>query len=120
MTFGESSFMMITYDRIIGLLVKHKETKFSLAKAIGLSKNSINNWKDQDVLSENMVLIATHFNVSTDYLLGVTDDPTPYRESFHVSEKTLELFDIIAKSNFSLRQTQIIKENIIGIINFKP
>lgn len=32
-----------------------------------------------DISGEKLILLAKFYRVSTDYLLGITDDPTPFR-----------------------------------------
>lgn len=49
-----------------------------------------------------LIKIATEFNVSTDYLLGLTDDPRPYH-SQHTEQKA-EVDDI-----------QVIKEQLVQL-----
>ncbi len=45
----------------------------SLAKKINLGSSSISRWENlqADIKSEQLVVIASFFNVSTDYLLGL-------------------------------------------------
>lgn len=45
----------------------------SLAKKINLGLSSISRWENlqADIKSEQLVVIASFFNVSTDYLLGL-------------------------------------------------
>ncbi len=35
---------------------------------------------DRSPSIEALVLLSEHFNVSTDYLLGLSDDPTPFQK----------------------------------------
>lgn len=51
------------------------------ARAIGCSKGAVQTWESGDrVPGEARLLIgaAKAYGVSTDYLLGLTDDPTPH------------------------------------------
>lgn len=50
------------------------------AKAFGVTRATIVAWGQKNTIpkGETLVLIANHFNVSADYLLGRTDDPTDY------------------------------------------
>jgi transcriptional regulator with XRE-family HTH domain len=52
----------------------------SLAELIGSSERNI--WRllneDAHTSDETVMAIAMNLEVSTDYLLGLTDDPTPY------------------------------------------
>lgn len=50
----------------------------SIAQAIGLSQTTYSDWESNPPRSlEHLRRLAAHFNVSADYLLGITDDPTP-------------------------------------------
>lgn len=53
---------------------KDKNLK-EVAVAIGLSENAIYKWTTQSPNSETLEKVADYFNVSTDYLLGRTDNP---------------------------------------------
>lgn len=53
---------------------KDKNLK-EIAVAIGLSENVIYKWTTQSPNSETLEKVADYFNVSTDYLLGRTDNP---------------------------------------------
>ena len=46
-----------------------------LENRIGFGKNSIYKWKTQSPKIETLQKVADYFHVSTDYLLGRTDDP---------------------------------------------
>ena len=59
------------------LLNPQKTTQEELAKATGITRQTISQYMDGSILPniEKMYFIARHFNVSTDYLLGLTDTP---------------------------------------------
>lgn len=61
--------------RLRDLLAKTKTTQPVLAEAIGVSRQAIGQWKDGNTLPDIMALskIADYFNVSADYLLGLSD-----------------------------------------------
>ena len=48
----------------------------SLEEKLGYSRNTIYNLKNSKPSTERISEIADYFNVSTDYLLGRTDNPT--------------------------------------------
>ncbi len=50
-------------------------TQVQLAKALNVSKQSISNWENNNILPsiEMLVKIANYFSVSTDYLLEIND-----------------------------------------------
>lgn len=49
-----------------------------LGEQVGLSSNAIGMMErgNRGTTIEKLVLLAEYFQVSTDYLLGITDDPT--------------------------------------------
>lgn len=65
--------------RLFELMEKTKTTQTQLAQAIGASQGNISDWKKGRSFPKSDVLakIADYFDVSTDYLLGRTDDPSP-------------------------------------------
>ncbi len=68
---------MSIFDRI-NLLCKLNNTNMAeLERALGYSRSTINTWKNSKaVASDKIIEIADYFNVSTDYLLSITDIPT--------------------------------------------
>ena len=65
--------------RVSKLLEDKGVSKNKLLKDIELGSSSFRNWETQGKTpsSEAVSKIADYFNVSTDFLLGLTDDPTP-------------------------------------------
>lgn len=55
-------------------------TQKQLGEAIGASERGIQNYElgQSKPKFETIIALATFFNVSTDYLLGLSDDPTRY------------------------------------------
>lgn len=50
--------------------------QIQLAEALGVTKQSISNWENDNILPsvEMLIKIADYFRVSTDYLLGLSSD----------------------------------------------
>jgi len=68
------------YEKLCLLCDEHNEKVTPLVKKLGYSSGSLTNWQKGTVPSGDIVAkFADYFNVSTDYLLGRTDDPTPPR-----------------------------------------
>lgn len=101
--------MNIFVDRILPLFSSSNLNDTELEKAIGLKRGIIYDWKKGRTQSYKKYcdLIAAYFNVSTDYLLGNTDDPTPAQSTeaaplpFQLTHEARELLDIF----FSLGKT---------------
>lgn len=67
--------MFQTFDRIKELAKKQGLSINSLEEKLDYSRNTIYNLKNSKPSTERISEIADYFNVSTDYLLGRTDNP---------------------------------------------
>lgn len=67
--------MFVTFDRIKQLAKKQGLSINALENKLNLSKNTIYNLKNSKPSSDRLQEIADYFQVSTDYLLGRTDNP---------------------------------------------
>ena len=67
--------MFQTFDRIKELAQKQGLSINLLEEKLGYSRNTIYNLKNSKPSTERSSEIADYFNVSTDYLLGRTDNP---------------------------------------------
>ena len=72
--------MFQTFDRIKELAKKQGLSINSLEEKLGYSRNTIYNLKNSKPSTERISEIADYFNVSTDYLLGRTDNPAIAKE----------------------------------------
>lgn len=68
---------MSLYEKVMLLCQQNGITKTKLERDCGFSQNSINKWVSQSPSTDKILKIADYFNVSVDYLLGKTDNPTP-------------------------------------------
>ena len=69
--------MFETFEKIKILAKKQGISLNTLEERVGLGKNYIYSLKNKKTPSaEHIAKIADYFNVSTDYLLGRTDNPT--------------------------------------------
>lgn len=68
---------MTTIDRIFTLLDSGEASQLTFAKTIGVSSGNVSDWKSgrSKPKIEAICKIADYFGVSTDYLLGRTDNP---------------------------------------------
>ncbi len=66
-------------DRLQDARVKAGYTQESLATALNIEKKQISRWETGSTIpgANRLAEIATLLNVSTDYILGLSDDPTP-------------------------------------------
>ena len=64
----------VLYQRIKSLCSEHSMTINKLESELGFSPSSIQKWKTINSPSVNKVIeVAKYFDVSVDYLLGITD-----------------------------------------------
>lgn len=71
--------------RLTELLNENSLSKRALAQAIGVSAMSISDWSTGKVqpTAENIYIIASFFDVTSDYLLGLEDESgAKYNNSF--------------------------------------
>lgn len=66
---------MILYDRVRMLAEKQGLSLNDLENRLGFGQNSIYKWKSKEPASNRVREVAKFFNVSTDYLLGLSDNP---------------------------------------------
>lgn len=69
-------------ERLLELQVtKGISTVYELSQRIHIHRNNIAQWNKLNCipLVDDLIIIADFFNVSIDYLLGRTDDATPYK-----------------------------------------
>lgn len=71
--------MDIYKDRIRPLFDSSTETNAQIERKLGIPPKTINKWNSTQLKSYTKFIpqIASYFHVSTDYLLGSTDDPAP-------------------------------------------
>lgn len=91
-------------ERIKELRVARGLSQVELAEKIGISKQSVSNWENDNIQPsiEMLIKIARTFSVSTDYLLG--EDERTFLEVSHLSQKQIShiqqiIDDISGKSD---------------------
>lgn len=67
--------MFSTFEKIKDLAKKQGLSLNALEEKLGYSRNTIYNLKNTRPSAERLQQIADYFNVSTDYLLGRTENP---------------------------------------------
>lgn len=68
-------------ERLSALRAAHGEKQPALAEILDLSVPQISELEHgkKGTSLERFTLICEHYNVSADYLLGLTDEPKPYK-----------------------------------------
>ena len=71
---------MITYPNIEAERARAGMTRTSMASAIGVSPDTVKNWQNSrtEIPASKIVALADLFKVSTDYILGRTNDPATH------------------------------------------
>lgn len=64
-------------EKIQSLCKSHNIKITQLEKELSIGRGSISKWENAFPNSDNLMKIAKYFNVTTDYLLGLTDNPIP-------------------------------------------
>lgn len=73
---------MTAFDRLKSLCDKQGISVNELEEKIGIGKNSLYSWKKNIPKGSNLLKVADYFNVSTDYLLGRTDNPNTQEKQY--------------------------------------
>lgn len=88
--------MFSTLEKIKELALKRGISLQKVAEDLGYSINYLYTLKEKIPKSDRLQEIADYFNVSTDYLLGRTDNPTIAKDGD--ASAPLDLRDIAAQS----------------------
>ncbi|MBO0475075.1 helix-turn-helix transcriptional regulator [Enterococcus ureasiticus] len=67
---------MTVFDIVKKLADSQKISIVELEEKLNFSRNSLYAWKKSNPSTEKLEAVADYFNVSTDYLLGRTDNPS--------------------------------------------
>lgn len=62
-------------EQIKNLRMNKKLSQVDLAKCLGVTKQSVSNWENENIMPsiDMLVKIASYFSVTTDYLLGLSE-----------------------------------------------
>lgn len=88
--------MFPTYEKIKELADNHGISLTKIEEDLGYSRNTLYKLKSQKPNAERISEIADYFNVSTDYLLGRTENPNIAKNGD--ASAPLDLRDIAAQS----------------------
>jgi len=73
---------MLTIEKINELIKNSGKSKTEFLSNCNFNHNMFDDWKRKGMnpTAEKLIKIAQYFGVSTDYLLGLTDNPKPHYE----------------------------------------
>ncbi len=89
---------MTILDRIRSLANDRKVTLAELERNLNFSNGSLRKWETSTPSGDKIEKIADYFNVSTDYLLGRTDNPTiaNKKEQFFFEGKEVDVEELVS------------------------
>lgn len=93
---------MTTFEIIKQLANKRNQSLQQVAEKLGFSKNLIYRWKISEPKAKDLAKIADYFDVTTDYLLGRTENNT-----FNVLPIFQRIQDLAAKRNKNLKDISL-------------
>lgn len=70
-------------ERVLELIDKNPKKDYALEKELGFTQGTIGNWRrlKSKFSVDSIVKLAQYFNVSADYLLCLSDEPTPLKSA---------------------------------------
>ena len=71
---------ILKYERIRNLRIDNGLTQADVARLLNVSQNTYSQYENGVMRYplDAVVLLAQHYNVSVDYLVGLTDETAPY------------------------------------------
>ncbi len=116
--------MSVFSERVKKLRKAKKQSQNEVGKALGKSRESISKYElgEREPDPNVITLLAKHFNVSSDYMLGITDDSGKEAEnSKSFSRKLSEFESYLKNENFIpyLQLAVIMKDSNIEADKFK-
>ena len=108
--------MFPTFEKIKELADKKGISINRLEEQLGFSRNTIYNMKTKKPNAERVATIADYFNVSTDYLLGRTDNPKIASDDT-ASEYTTEDLRKMARNAKTFDGKPLTDEDVEAITN---
>jgi len=104
-------------DRLHKLRIGEHLTQKDLANQIGASEKQVNRWEKHDVepTGHHLLQLARYFNVTIEYLLGVSSDPVGYqfpRELSPLQRRIIEAMDRGDLPAINLLLAQFVREQL--------
>ena len=88
--------------RLKELRLANSLTQKELAKAIEVGRTTISEYESGKIVpkQEGLLKLANYFNVSVDYLTGVSDNPATRQSNEHELDKLLNTLDYILMNEY--------------------
>lgn len=89
-------------ERLKQLRQQEGLTQRELAKSIEVGRTTISEYESGKIVpkQEGLLKLANYFNVSVDYLTGVSDEPATRRSNEHELDKLLNTLDYILMNEY--------------------
>lgn len=90
-------------ERIKSYREKSGISQEELASKYGYTKQTVSSWENNGQIPRDSVLrnLASFFETSTDYLLGLTDDPSPHKIQ-QENKKPKDLLKLLEQEEYTL------------------
>ncbi len=116
--------MSVFSERVKKLRKAKKQSQNEVGKALGKSRESISKYElgEREPDPNVIALLAKHFNVSSDYMLGITDDSGKEADNSKSFSRKLSAFENYLKNEIFipyLKLAVIMKDSNIEADKFK-
>ena len=111
--------------RIEQLRLRNKQTQQEVADAIGVKRETIYQWETgkRHLKAEAIIALTQYFNVSADYLLGLSDvktmDPEQKSRFDKLSEEIADCYGVEKQKNQLIEEMAELTQAIIKLWRFK-
>lgn len=85
----------IFFEILKSLCDKNNTNVTAVCKKITGSTGNYDTWKKGNVRSQDLIAISKNFNVSTDYLLGLSDSPNPVQPIPVITSNERKIINIL-------------------------
>ncbi len=109
-------------QRIVDLACKNGVSNQALCRILNAGRNHIQAWKEETSkpTAEEVSIVAKHFNVSTDYILGRTDTPTMNSRDSTQAHPNEDSFLLALKDFLSSANADTLESKGLSNEEFKP
>lgn len=111
--------MTVFYERTISLIKTKGISQAQFCRDICISKNLVKNWENADPSLDKLKATAKYFEVSTDYLLGLTDEKMQPTASKNLSIKCMELIQYLENADLTDKQSESILNMVCELKEFR-
>lgn len=102
------------YKRLQSLAKENNKSLNQIENDLKLSKNTLYNYKKSNPTQERLLELANYFNVSTDYLLGLSDQltssPSIKNSSLEELVNQINCLDDNSKEEIITKMKQLLEE----------